>query len=487
MEAAMARQDRRQILGWLVGMLGGGFALGDLMGSHFDCTKGSVVVPAGKLPPFDIRAYGAKGNGQQADDAAFATAIKAMAKGGTLQLSPGRYRISAPLTIPPQIALAFQDGAMLAPDKEIRVRIEGPIQAGLWPIFAGAVQLAGPLREIYPQWFGARGDGTHDDAPALQTAIDAASGTGVRLFVPPGRYLVRSTIHITETVDMEGVLGDPFNGTLFIIDVPNGHNGFELMNKTRVVRFLTWRKLAFRKQNAGARHLVAMLSDFNQSFWERCAFVNAVGGDDHDILLQDSDASFFTHCYFLREVNTGRKQNGIIGIYGSGRGTDGIEMLFVDCHIATPGGLSNPPDGAFISNARIIRFIGCEFDSLRYPFTLDQYNVMLVGSNVYNGQYSQPNVVAGSVTGPWAAYGTIANPGYQPSSNAGMATINGNGGRSFHIPHGLPMTPKGYSVTPASAGPAIAYVQADAATLTVTLQSAPAIGDTLHLSWTATV
>ena len=44
--------------------------------------------------------------------------------------------------------------------------------------------------------FGAQGDGTTDDAPALQKAIDAATATGVPWLVPAGTYAINTTLSI---------------------------------------------------------------------------------------------------------------------------------------------------------------------------------------------------------------------------------------------------------------------------------------------------
>jgi hypothetical protein len=44
--------------------------------------------------------------------------------------------------------------------------------------------------------FGAIGDGKHDDAPAIQNAIDAAQKQRRALFVPAGQYLINATLTV---------------------------------------------------------------------------------------------------------------------------------------------------------------------------------------------------------------------------------------------------------------------------------------------------
>jgi hypothetical protein len=54
--------------------------------------------------------------------------------------------------------------------------------------------------------FGAKGDGKHNDAPALQKAIDEAAKTHKTLLIPAGTYFLpaKSTLNITSGVTIEG-------------------------------------------------------------------------------------------------------------------------------------------------------------------------------------------------------------------------------------------------------------------------------------------
>ncbi len=67
--------------------------------------------------------------------------------------------------------------------------INGPIDAPLVQVFAGKGKVAfgpGKIERVYPQWFGARGDGEHDDTAAIQAAIGSIAA-GV-VYLPAGRY-----------------------------------------------------------------------------------------------------------------------------------------------------------------------------------------------------------------------------------------------------------------------------------------------------------
>jgi hypothetical protein len=72
------------------------------------------------------------------------------------------------LTIPSNIHLNFKDDGGLSPATDITLTILGRISAGLWQIFSGSgsVELYNQIA-VFPEWFGAIGDGVTDDSNAL--------------------------------------------------------------------------------------------------------------------------------------------------------------------------------------------------------------------------------------------------------------------------------------------------------------------------------
>lgn len=52
--------------------------------------------------------------------------------------------------------------------------------------------------------FGAAGDGVTDDTSAIQAAINAAVAAEGKVFIPPGIYLISSTLTVTDTVTIQG-------------------------------------------------------------------------------------------------------------------------------------------------------------------------------------------------------------------------------------------------------------------------------------------
>ena len=118
-------------------------------------------------------------------------------------------KISARLTVPRNVVLRFIDQGALSIDTKITVTINGPIDAPAKQIFSGAGKVTferNRPEKIYPQWWGARGDGETDDTLAIQRAIDSTPDGGQCLvFFPPGAYRVTSPINMRPSLSLVGV------------------------------------------------------------------------------------------------------------------------------------------------------------------------------------------------------------------------------------------------------------------------------------------
>lgn len=97
----------------------------------------------------------------------------------TLYLCPGVWSITSNLTIPSNIQIC-------------------PINGAIFAVSSGASLAIGGNEAIYPEWFGAKGDGVTDDTAAIQAAIDSIDNTkgGVVSF-SSGTYKISSAITIT--------------------------------------------------------------------------------------------------------------------------------------------------------------------------------------------------------------------------------------------------------------------------------------------------
>jgi hypothetical protein len=118
----------------------------------------------------------------------------------TLHLSPGNWVIPEDLVFPQNITLRFERGAILSVGTGVKVTINSEIEAGFQQIFSGPGRIEGNIRArfIYPQWWGAQGDGAADDYAAIAQAAHAARGKV--LFFRHGTYLTSQRIVLPEQI-----------------------------------------------------------------------------------------------------------------------------------------------------------------------------------------------------------------------------------------------------------------------------------------------
>ena len=113
------------------------------------------------------------------------------------------------LTVPAGVTLRFLPKSKLNFLPGSRLTVYGKFDAPLKEIISGKVDFAGmaDISDVYPQWFGARGDDKHDDGPALQKAADFARFTRNRkLNIPAGRYRFEQKIRMSCNVEAYGTL-----------------------------------------------------------------------------------------------------------------------------------------------------------------------------------------------------------------------------------------------------------------------------------------
>jgi hypothetical protein len=118
----------------------------------------------------------------------------------TIRLTPGNWVISEDIVFSKDITLVFERGAIFSLGPEVNVTLNSEIEAGFYQIFSGPGRVAGNLRArfIYPQWWGARGDGAADDYAAIAQAAQAARGKV--LFFRHGTYMTSQRIVLPQQI-----------------------------------------------------------------------------------------------------------------------------------------------------------------------------------------------------------------------------------------------------------------------------------------------
>jgi len=155
----------------------------------------------GVTPPFrfNVQDFGAVGDGTTEASANIQSCADAAynAGGGSVFFPKGTYQIKfSSVAIPDTVTAVFQQGATVYFDDSVwsTFAIYGKIDAGLFQIFSGASPtfVAGVSSWLYPQWWGAVGDGVTDDTAAFRECIPA--GAFLTILVPPGNYVITDNI-----------------------------------------------------------------------------------------------------------------------------------------------------------------------------------------------------------------------------------------------------------------------------------------------------
>jgi hypothetical protein len=113
-------------------------------------------------------------------DQAALEAADAVAASAGKQLVIGRtYSITSTPANPLTATLKILPGGTISIANGVTLTINGTLDAGLYQIFSctgtgKVVYGVGAVKEVYPQWWGATGDGTTDDFNPVQAAITAA-------------------------------------------------------------------------------------------------------------------------------------------------------------------------------------------------------------------------------------------------------------------------------------------------------------------------
>lgn len=193
-------------------------------------------------PWVDVRTY-----------ATFSTAIDAIGASEKTLLIPNQQNVETDKTVPANITLKFMQGGTLNISDTKTVTINGHIEAGLYQIFEGDGSVSfgvGAIREAYPQWWGAKGDGATDDSAAI-TAAKNASPIGGALLFTPGDYLLDSTFIINKTIQII------LNGTTII--GPTSGFAFEIASETDGVSIIGSNSMAREGEGAANKGSIIRL------------------------------------------------------------------------------------------------------------------------------------------------------------------------------------------------------------------------------------
>lgn len=112
----------------------------------------------------------------------------------TVEIPAGAYAVGSDLTIPSNVALKVQNGALLTVASGKTLTINGPFSAGLYQVFSGSgsVEFAiGSVAEMNLEWWGGLPDGSTNCQTALTAAVAAMPASyGGTIRLASGIYMI---------------------------------------------------------------------------------------------------------------------------------------------------------------------------------------------------------------------------------------------------------------------------------------------------------
>jgi len=193
----------------------------------------------------------------------------------------------------------------------------------LWQIFAytGTGTLAGTpkIRELYPQWWGALGDGANDDVEEIQMALDMANTMGGAIvFFPIGTYNISSALTMYTEVTLQGAGAK----ATFIYVTAVETNGIELPSNGRwmnikdmtigtAVAEVSGAGILFNLTNGGANNRVENVNIDNFAYGVKAGEV------------------FWENAFYNVRVNCCAES----GFYVAGTAGGNISLLFEKCYV----------------------------------------------------------------------------------------------------------------------------------------------------------
>ena len=270
-------------------------------------------------------------------------------------LIPSEQSINADINIPTNITLWFVRGGSLNVAENYSVTINGSLSAGLHQIFKGdgTIQFGpGSTKEVYSEWWGAKGDDSTDCTPALTKAVDAC-GLYKTLKLSDGIYQISSVIEARCTIKGNSPVSSVIHnvGTGDALYIPGPYYG-------------TWSDFSV-KGNPASRDGITLYtkSGDNNAY---SSFHNVYSHDNgrHGLYHRCAWATKYIECKFYN--------NGGLGIFlDTQQGDSGTHngISFINCESRWNGGTeagttqNDDKGGVKIVGAAMVSFIGGVYES----------------------------------------------------------------------------------------------------------------------------
>lgn len=235
--------------------------------------------------------------------------------------------------------------------------------------------------------YGAKGNGTADDATAIQNALDALKETGGVIYFPQGAYAIGTMLHFYSNQTLLFASGASLKAKSGISCIIGSHIDTTITgyNGTHDVVIC-----GGTFDGAGLSQNILLLGTVHAKniTIENCSFVN-VYGLAHNIEINSSLNVRIHDCYFSRGNNT--NQNGemiqldraSVGVYVEDINTDNTNCKLIDIYECTFGpNTASPAVGNHSGTPNLVNVHDCIFDT--FTGTRGAIDLSATNVSVYN-------------------------------------------------------------------------------------------------------
>lgn len=309
----------------------------------------------------------------------FVTAVSSIGSTAGTLLIPRSVAVGSATTVPSTLHTKLIGQGMLT--GSVTVTFNGPFEAPLKQVFGSGLTVvfgSGVIPTVYPEWWGAKGDGSTTDTTAIISARTAADSGDLGLTFQPGRTYLTSNLSFTNSESPAFVVGG-FNTVLKAVSGTTG-NFITLENIQSIREYFRFANFIIdSNDNAGVGFYIHGSRNLSVQDVE---VINSTGYGIHI----DGASGFGNYYSNYINVRSGRT----FGIANAGGGwkivsTGGQNFInantFVNCK-----SLYNQGDGYTLDLSQNT-YVGCEAEENDgYGWNIDN-----CFSNTFHGGYSEHN------------------------------------------------------------------------------------------------
>jgi hypothetical protein len=371
---------------------------------------------------YDLRdpAYGAKCNGTTDDTAAVQAFINTIGSNPATLIIPGPTLISSTLTFSPNTQLFPLNGGYFAGKVGTEIiNVQSPPLTGPVPLFLNCAAQATNGMTCYPEWFGAKADGSTADDVAIQSAINFLKNTGGVVQFDARTYILSTNVNIgtgqAGSTGQNTVLQGKGRHSTILRTTSATTSAIQVLGASgTALQGISIRDMTIDKSVTGTGG-VGIALQYTAGFTMRDIQIN----------------NYLFGCSYLRATNTIAEKVTVtfsgatnnwhgFDLSGGGTGAGGnASSVFRDCYVdgtnATgTGSIGFYAYGAYVSD---LQFLACETAKCAIGYEFD----MSASANTGNEDVQLINCRADSIS----TYGVYVNAAGGSGSNDSMVTVIG--------------------------------------------------------------